>query len=242
MRNEAPAKPTPLQRGGLTPSPFPLPRDLPAPGLDAGPTIGRMPELWEGREHEGEEFEDDYTDLVMRGCRFERCSFAGAGLDELSTSGCTFSECRFDHASLNASTHERSSFVTCRFDTASLFGARFTDCRLTGSAFPKARLDALAIERGDWSLVELRGQDLRGRDLRDLRLYEADLTASDLRECDLRGADLRRARVKGVQLKGSDLRGAQLDGARLHELDLGGVRLDVAGAIAIALAHGAQVE
>lgn len=58
-------------------------------------------------------------------------------------------------------------------------------------------------------------------------------------EASLRDCDLSRASLRGARLANADLRGACLDGV---DLELSSTRFDVAGAMALAIQHGAVLD
>ncbi|MGN6333098.1 MAG: pentapeptide repeat-containing protein [Motilibacteraceae bacterium] len=184
---------------------------------------------WYGRELDGEAWVEcelldvDLTEVVTRTARFEQCTFAG---------------CK-----LNASVHEGSSFAGSTFRSVSFFDARFTRCKLLGARFlGTCTFRPFHAEGGDWSFVELRGQDLSGARLHGVKLVEADLSGANLAGADLTGCDLSRASLHQADLRGADLRGCILDGVALAQHDLTGTHLDVDGAAALARSLGAVVE
>lgn len=177
----------------------------------------------------------------LRGRRFAQCRFDDAQLLELRTTDCEFVECDFSGAVLGSSVHERTAFLRCRFRRTQLFDASFLGCKLTGSHFAGCALRPLTVDGGDWSYVGMRGAELAGVDFAGVRLREADFTDADLSRTSFAGADLSHARLSGARLDKADLRGATTDAIDWTALSLHGVRLDVAQAIALAVAHGATV-
>lgn len=143
---------------------------------------------------------------------------------------------------MSSALFEDCAFLRCRFVQTRWRFARLVGCKLTGSTFVRCDLRPLTVEGGDWSYVNLRGQDLRGVGLSGVRLVEADLSDADLSGCSLAGADLSHARLRGVRLRGADLRGADLRGCDLDEVDWTEARIDLALAVLLAQARGARVD
>ncbi len=194
-------------------------------------------------EYIEQSFEDvDFSGSELRGVRLVRCSLRRSQLTEVTTYGCQFTDCNFSNARLNGSTHKGSSFTNCSFMNTNLFAARFEDCKLTGSRFRGSDFTNLTVTGGDWSWVNFRLENLEGVQLQKVKLVETDFYDSILKNADLSGSILTRANLDHALLEGCDLRGADLDGVAFDNVNLRGARLDVAGAIRFAQAHGAIVE
>ncbi|MGZ4107210.1 MAG: pentapeptide repeat-containing protein, partial [Tumebacillaceae bacterium] len=134
---------------------------------------------WRDEEYIDEIFEDvDFTMAELRDCRFTRCQFRGAQMDEMITQGCRFNECDFTGAHFNGSMHTETAFTNCQFTGANLFVTKFTGCKMTGSSFLEANFNGITITGGDWAYTNLRKQDLRGQKLRGVLFTEADLYES----------------------------------------------------------------
>ncbi len=184
----------------------------------------------------------DWYARELVGERFLRCDFSEADLTEITTTDCVFEECSFGGARLNASVHRRSAFLRCSLRRTNLFDVTFEGCKLAGTVVAEGcTLRPLQVTGGDWSYVTLRGVDLGGVVLDGVRLTGADLSLADLRAASLRGCDLTAVRLHGTLLTGTDLRETVVDGVDLTGLDLTGALVDPAFAVALAIAHGAEV-
>ena len=178
------------------------------------------------------------------------CEFVGrdfrdlnAGdLSRLQTERVVFSECDFSGVNLAESEHRASAFRNCTFERTSLWHSTFQQCSMLGSVFVHCRLRPVTFEEVDFTLAVLGGNDLRGVDLSGCRLRETSLVETDLRKAVLRGADLSGARTTGTRLDDADLRGATVDPTLWRTAALTGVRVDVAQAMAFALAHGLRLD
>lgn len=93
-----------------------------------------------------------------------------------------------------------------------------------------------------WTDCEFVGHDFRGVDLSGCRLRETSLVEADLRKTVLRGADLTGARTTGTRLDDADLRGAIVDPSLWTTASLARARIDVAQALAYAVAHGLRLD
>lgn len=178
----------------------------------------------------------------IRGAQFIRCVFGGVDAAERQTSHARFDGCEFFGVRLNGSRHRLSAFVNCRFNGVNFFEAQLDRCKLLGSEFVDVRWDGIHILEGDWSYVGLRLARLAGADFHGARLCEAVLREADLTGADLRGADLTRAVLAKARLGRADLRGARLDGIDFRQVDLTGVRFDMAQAVRVVEGLGARVE
>jgi uncharacterized protein YjbI with pentapeptide repeats len=185
----------------------------------------------------------DWYGERLIGRRFERYDFNGADLTEADSRECVFDDCDFSNVRFNASRHERTAFLNCRFRKVSFFDAELRGCKLTGSRFEAGcTFQPLTVERGDWSLVSMRGQDLSRLMLDGVRLREADLSEANLTGTSLRGADLSYAILRSARMRRADLRAATLEGVDLRQVDLNGVRLDLTQAVLLATQYGAEVD
>jgi uncharacterized protein YjbI with pentapeptide repeats len=178
---------------------------------------------WADREFAGRDFRDD-------------------DLSRLCTERVVFSECDFSGVNLAESQHRGSAFRNCRFERTTLWHSKFAQCSMLGSVFVQCRLRPITFDEVDFTLAALGGNDLRGVDLSGCRLREASLVETDLRKAVLRGADLSGARTTGTRLDDADLRGAIADPALWRTATLAGVRVDIAQAMAFALAHGLRLD
>jgi uncharacterized protein YjbI with pentapeptide repeats len=178
---------------------------------------------WADREFAGRDFRDD-------------------DLSRLCTERVVFSECDFSGVNLAESQHRGSAFRNCRFERTTLWHSTFAQCSMLGSVFVQCRLRPITFDEVDFMLAALGGNDLRGVDLSGCRLREASLVETDLRKAVLRGADLSGARTTGTRLDDADLRGAIADPALWRTATLAGVRVDIAQAMAFALAHGLRLD
>jgi uncharacterized protein YjbI with pentapeptide repeats len=178
---------------------------------------------WADREFAGHDFRDD-------------------DLSRLCTERVVFSECDFSGVNLSESQHRGSAFRNCRFERTTLWHSIFAQCSMLGSVFVQCRLRPITFDEVDFTLAALGGNDLRGVDLSGCRLREASLVETDLRKAVLRGADLSGARTTGTRLDDADLRGAIADPALWRTATLSGVRVDIAQAMAFALAHGLRLD
>jgi uncharacterized protein YjbI with pentapeptide repeats len=178
---------------------------------------------WADREFMGRDFRDD-------------------DLSRLCTERVVFSECDFSGVNLAESQHRGSAFRNCKFERTTLWHSTFTQCSMLGSVFVQCRLRPITFDEVDFTLAVLGGNDLRGVDLSGCRLREASLVETDLRKAVLRGADLSGARTTGTRLDDADLRGAIADPALWRSAALAGARVDVAQAMAFALAHGLRLD
>jgi uncharacterized protein YjbI with pentapeptide repeats len=178
---------------------------------------------WADREFTGHDFRDD-------------------DLSRLRTERVVFSECDFSGVNLSESQHRGSAFRNCRFERTTLWHSTFAQCSMLGSVFVQCRLRPITFDEVDFTLAALGGNDLRGVDLSGCRLREASLVETDLRKAVLRGADLSGARTTGTRLDDADLRGAIADPALWRTATLAGVRVDIAQAMAFALAHGLRLD
>ncbi|CAA9543514.1 MAG: hypothetical protein AVDCRST_MAG33-244, partial [uncultured Thermomicrobiales bacterium] len=50
--------------------------------------MGAPDDHWIDHEFDGERLDGDLSDLVMEGCRFDRCTFHGVRLSEATIDGC----------------------------------------------------------------------------------------------------------------------------------------------------------
>lgn len=206
-------------------------------------TGGIVAAAWIDRQYADETFDEgDLSGTELRECHFERCTFKGVYLDDVTTHNCVFTQCDFAGARFNGSEHQRSAFLNCKFRKANLFLCRFDGCKLTGTSFEEAKLDGMIVQGGDWSYVNLRHHSLKELDLQGVRFAEAELYGCNLEKVDLRDADLTRANLQKARLSGADLRGANVEGVNLEVLDLLKVKLDLAQCVALARSHGAIVE
>jgi len=197
---------------------------------------------WTGKEFSHESFEGrDLVDMKFRNCRFDECRFTGANMTEIQTEYSSFESCDFTDVRLNSSVHRFSSFNNCRFRGGNLFVTQFIECKAVGANFTEARLEAITVQGGDWSYVNMRHVDLEKLDARGVKFESADfygavLTSADLRNCDLRRANLDQAKVEGV-----DFRGAQLMGIDLSTLVLKKARMDIDQAVVFAQCFGIKI-
>jgi uncharacterized protein YjbI with pentapeptide repeats len=178
---------------------------------------------WADREFTGRDFRDD-------------------DLSRLCTERVVFSECDFSGVNLAESQHRGSAFRNCKFERTTLWHSIFAQCSMLGSVFVQCRLRPITFDEVDFTLAVLGGNDLRGVDLSGCRLREASLVETDLRKAVLRGADLSGARTTGTRLDDADLRGAIADPALWRSAALAGACVDVAQAMAFALAHGLRLD
>ena len=120
---------------------------------------------------------------------------------------------------------------------------RFTDCRLTGIAWPECDIEDVAFVGCRFDLAGLRFARLQRVAFDDCVLREADFQGAALGSvrfegCDLRGGDVRRRPLCGdqehrrCQLDGIDGVGG-LQGAALPWPDLVGLAGAMAGALGI---------
>jgi len=179
----------------------------------------------------------DWTD-----CEFVGRDFRDDDLSRLRTERVVFTECDFSGVNLSESQHRGSAFRNCRFERTTLWHSTFAQCSMLGSVFVQCRLRPITFDEVDFTLAALGGNDLRGVDLSGCRLREASLVQTDLRKAVLRGADLSGARTTGTRLDDADLRGAITDPALWRTATLGGARVDIAQAMAFALAHGLRLD
>jgi uncharacterized protein YjbI with pentapeptide repeats len=70
---------------------------------------------------------------------------------------------------------------------------------------------------GDYTNVDLGGQNLRGFDLRGSKFCDANLSGADLSGANLEGADLTGATLLGTRLSGARLGGSSYDVAALKQ-------------------------
>jgi uncharacterized protein YjbI with pentapeptide repeats len=173
---------------------------------------------------------------------FTARDFRDDDLSRLCTERVVFSECDFSGVNLSESQHRGSAFRNCRFERTTLWHSTFAQCSMLGSVFVQCRLRPITFDEVDFTLAALGGNDLRGVDLSGCRLREASLVETDLRKAVLRGADLSGARTTGTRLDDADLRGAITDPALWRTATLGGARVDIAQAMAFALAHGLRLD
>lgn len=202
-----------------------------------------MTTTWDGQEHLRQDFaEVDLSDVVFRACHFTECRFRRSELAGTVTESSIFERCDFSGARLNGSVHTGSAFLNCRVRWANMFAAEFRECKMTGSAFDEANLEAVRVVGGDWSYAGFRFQKLSGLDLRRVRLAEADFYECDLTGADLRDADLSHANMDKAQLEKADLRGAVLEAVNLTAMRLRDTRMDLTQAMTLARHYGAIVE
>jgi len=113
---------------------------------------------------------------------------------------------------------------------------------MTGSWFEEIDTNGLTIQGGDWSYANLRFLDLRGQNFTDCRLVEADFMQCDLRKAVFHNADLTKSVLSHAKLRGADFRGATMDAIDFKNMEVEGVRLDIAHTVALARAYGALVD
>jgi uncharacterized protein YjbI with pentapeptide repeats len=174
-------------------------------------------------------------------CEFAGRDFTDEDLSRLRTERVVFSECDFSGVNLAESQHRGSAFRNCTFERTLLWHSTFAQCSMLGSVFVRCRLRPLTFDEVDFTLAVLGGNDLRGVDLSGCRLREASLVETDLRKAVLRGTDLSGARAAGARLDDADLRGATVDPSLWRTASLAGTRVDVAQALAFAVAHGLRL-
>ena len=177
---------------------------------------------WADREFDGHDFRDE-------------------DLSGLQTERVVFTECDFGGANLAESVHLGSAFRNCRFLRTTLWHSTFRNCSMLGSTFEHCRLRPAVFDEVDFTLAVLGAADLRGVDLSGCRLRETSLVQADLRKAVLRGADLTGARTGGLRLEQADLRGARIDPTLWTTAACRGAKIDVAQALAFAVAHGLDV-
>ncbi|WP_208300506.1 pentapeptide repeat-containing protein [Mycobacterium sp. DL592] len=167
--------------------------------------------------------------------------FRDEDLAGLQTERVVFTECDFGGANLAESVHLGSAFRNCRFLRTTLWHSTFRNCSMLGSTFEGCRIRPAVFDEVDFTLSVLGAADLRGVDLSGCRLREAGLVQADLRKAVLRGADLSGARTNGLRLEQADLRGARVDASLWTTAACRGAKIDVAQALAFAVAHGLDV-
>jgi uncharacterized protein YjbI with pentapeptide repeats len=172
---------------------------------------------------------------------FVGLDFRDEDLSRLRTERVVFSDCGFGGVSLAESEHLASAFRNCRFERTTLWHSVFRQCSMLGSVFTQCRLRPATFDEVDFTLAVLGGNDLRSVDFSGCRLREACLVEADLRKAVLRGADLGGARTAGTRLDEADLRGATIDPSLWRTASLAGARVDVAQALAYAVAQGLDV-
>ncbi len=177
---------------------------------------------WADREFDGHDFRDE-------------------DLSGLQTERVVFTECDFGGANLTESVHLGSAFRNCRFLRTTPWHSTFRNCSMLGSTFEDCRLRPAVFDEVDFTLAVLGTADLRGVDLSGCRLRETSLVQADLRKAVLRGADLTGARAGGLRLEQADLRGARIDPTLWTTAACRGAKIDVAQALAFAVAHGLDV-
>ncbi|MCB0924906.1 MAG: pentapeptide repeat-containing protein [Mycobacterium sp.] len=177
-----------------------------------------------------------WTDLDIDGA-----DYRDEDLSALTTERCVFTGCDFSGANLAESVHRGSAFRNCRFVRTTLWHSTFHHCSLLGSTFEDCRLRPITVEEVDFTLAVLAGADLRGVDLSGCRLREASLVGADLRKAVLSNADLSGARTQGLKLDEADLRGARIDPTLWTTAACRKARIDIAQALAFAVAHGLDV-
>ena len=196
-------------------------------------------ELENGRHYEGEKFRDiELSGVDLKAAHFIKCDLRGANFKEVVTTGCLFSGCNFTGARFGASFHKNSYFTNCNFEHADMFGAKFDNCKMTGSIFKETIITGLSIVEGDWSYINFRHANLKGFDLKKVCFKYADFYGSNLEKADLRGADLENAVLQKAKLFGADLRGARLDGIDFRGIDLNKVKIDLMQAASIVQSYG----
>jgi uncharacterized protein YjbI with pentapeptide repeats len=167
--------------------------------------------------------------------------FRDEDLSRLHTERVVFSDCDFSGVNLAESEHHASAFRNCKFERTMLWHSTFRQCSMLGSVFVQCRLRPATFDEVDFTLAALGGNDLRGVDFSGCRLRETSLVEADLRKVVLCGADLGGARTVGARLDEADLRGATVDPSLWTMASLTGARIDVAQALAYAVAHGLDV-
>ena len=175
-------------------------------------------------------------------CEFVGHDFRDDDLSRLQTERVLFTECDFSGVNLAESEHLGSAFRNCTFHLTTLWHSTFRQCSMLGSVSTRCRLRPLTLDEVDFTLTVLGGNDFRGVDLSGCRLRETSLVEADLRKTVLRRADLTGARTTGTRLDDADLRGAIVDPSLWTTASLARARIDVAQALAYAVAHGLRLD
>jgi fluoroquinolone resistance protein len=179
----------------------------------------------------------DADSMVVRGVRFDTCTFARSSFHATRFEACVFDDCVFTDCALPL-----VSVPECLFSAT-----RFEDCKLTGVIWSDADWSSRAVVepfsfwRCALDLSVFQGVRLDGVRFRDCSLREVDFSAAGLREADFSGSDLGSARFSG-----SDLRGARLEGAHSYAIDGGdnriaGMRVSLPEAVSLLSSLGVEL-
>lgn len=184
--------------------------------------------------------DEDFSDGLFQNITFTRCSFKNIPMDCLVTEHCTFDQCDFTFTRLGGSTHRFSGFLNCRFSGASLFGARFFQCKGTGTLFADARLTGAVFTGGSYSYATFGGCDLSRQDLSGISFAGADLQGCRFQKSVLTGCSFSRALLSGADFTGADLRGAVLSGVDFRSITMKNTLIDLNQAVLITESLGAH--
>ncbi|MBL0214087.1 MAG: pentapeptide repeat-containing protein [Myxococcales bacterium] len=160
----------------------------------------------------------------LRGARFERVDFSGAGIDLLDD--IELVDCTFDSAWLQISTWKRAKIEDCRFRGATILHSSFADAQIEGGDWLGAWLDWSGWTRARVSNVSFIAASFVDSHFDDATFVDCDFSRADLSRLEL-GADS--ARCVGTRFVRCTFRGANIDGLRFNNTTFdhcwfGGVR------------------
>lgn len=173
---------------------------------------------------------------VGRGVRLEGVRLVGRDLIEADLRDSAWIDCEVVECDL----------TLARMDRATVRGTTFTSCRLLGVDVGAWAEDLLGTDAAfigcDLERLQVHGVDLRGCRFEGGQARESRWTRVDLREVAFVGVDLTGARFEACDLRGADLStatGVHLD-PRANRVE--GLKVDLAGAAAMAVAMGVEVD
>ncbi len=148
---------------------------------------------------------------------FEEQTFEGESLEQEEISAgeyelCVFRNCDFSQGNLSGFSFLECEFIECNFSNAnlsdvSLQSARFTNCKMLGLHFYKAKSFGFEAHFEQCQLDHS-------------IFYQMNLGSCSFNACQLKGADFSEAGMKGVSLTNCNLQNAIFDRTNLERADL----------------------
>ena len=172
---------------------------------------------------------DGLQDFCFEACEFSACHFSEAGFRRTTFIDCKFVDCDLSMASVDGSVFNGVEFVGCR-----LLGIDWSRCNgsLFTVSFSASTLDSSVFDGMKLRRVSLQKCSLVGAFFNSSDLQEASFRGSKLNDCSFDGADLRRADFRETECLSLDFSSPKLRG----------LKLDMAGAVALVRRNGIVVD
>lgn len=143
-------------------------------------------------------------ELVLRGRRFEYCTFTNCAFTEAKVLACTFLDCTFERCDLSLSSVRDSVFTRVDFRECKLMGINWAEIEQTNQFFKPF----------DFTNCNLNYGTFIGLDLKKVRLVEcsaldADFAEADLTEAICTGTDFAESRFLHTNLSQADFTNAR---------------------------------